>query len=742
MTIHQPGETIAHRICPLCEACCGLEIRIADGRVAGIRGHDADVFSGGYVCPKGAALKDLHQDPDRLRTPLVKRGGRFVETSWDEAFAEIEKRLPPILAQHGRDAVAMVVGNPVAHKIGLLLYGPRLGKALGTRNFFSASTLDQMPKQLSAGLMFGGWLTIPVPDIERSDFLLILGANPMVSNGSLWTVPDFRGKAKAMRARGGRIVVVDPRRTETAAVADQHVSIRPGADVFLLAAMAHTLFDEKLVRLGRLAEHVAGVEEVKSAITPFSPENVAARCGIAAATIRELARTLAAAERAAVYGRIGTCTQEYGTLASWLVDVLNVLTGHLDEPGGAMFPKAAAFAANTAGKPGVGKGIVTGRRKSRVSGAPEIFGELPITCLAEEIETPGEGQVRALVSVAGNPVLSAPNGPRIAAALERLEFMVSLDIYLNETTRHADVILPGVSPLEELHYDVAFPQLSYRNHARYSEPVLSAPAGHPAEWQSLLRLIGIVEGKGANVDVAALDDALVAEEVRRVAGPQADAVLKAVSQWKGPERLLDLALRSGPYGDLFGVRPGGLTLEKVKASPDGIDLGPLAPRIPEVLRTPSGKIELAPQTLLDDLARPAGDLARPAPDLVIVGRRDVRSGNSWMHNLPILAKGPYRCTALVHPVDAARLGLKDGGKARIVGSAHAIETQVEISDEMMPGVVSLPHGWGHDLEGARLALAAERPGANLNAVLDDRLRDPLSGNAVLSGVPVVMSPVR
>ena len=738
---HRPGETIAYRICPFCEACCGLEVRVADGSVLGVRGHDADVFSSGYVCPKGAALKDLHEDLDRLRTPLVKRDGRFVEVTWDEAFAEIERRLPPILAEHGRDAVAMVVGNPVAHKIGLLLYGPRLGKALGTRNFFSASTLDQMPKQLSAGLMFGGWLTIPVPDIERSDFLLILGANPMVSNGSLWTVPDFRGKAKAMRARGGRIVVVDPRRTETAAMADAHHFIRPGADAFLLAGMVHTLFDEKLVRLGRLAEHVNGVDALQAAVAGFAPERVAARCGIDAATIRDLARTLATTERAAVYGRIGTCTQEYGTLASWLVDVLNVLTRHLDEPGGAMFPKAAAFAANTAGKPGIGKGIVTGRRKSRVSGAPEVFGELPITCLAEEIETPGEGQVRALVTLAGNPVLSAPGGPRIAAALERLEFMVSLDIYLNETTRHADVILPGVSPLEEAHYDFAFPQFSYRNHARYSEPVLPLAEGRPLEWQSLLRLIAIAEGKGANVDVAALDDALVAEEVRRLAGPQADAVLQAVSRWKGPDRLLDLALRSGPYGDLFGMRPNGLTLEKVKAHPEGIDLGPLAPRIPEALRTPSGKIELAPPSLLDDLARPAADLARPVPDLVIVGRRDVRSGNSWMHNLPILAKGPFRCTVLVHPADARRLGLRDGAKARIAGPRHEIVAEVELSDDMMPGVVSLPHGWGHDLDGAKLSLAAERPGANLNAVLDDRLRDPLSGNAVLSGVPVAMSPV-
>jgi anaerobic selenocysteine-containing dehydrogenase len=734
--------TTAHRICPFCEACCGLELQVDNGRVISIRGHDADVFSAGYICPKGVALKDLHEDPDRLRTPLVKRDGRFVEATWDEAFAEIERRLPPIMARDGRDAIALVVGNPAAHKLGLLLYFARLARALRTRNVFSASTLDQMPKQLSSGLMFGNWFSVPVPDITRSDFLLILGANPVASNGSLWTVPDFRGKAKAMQARGGRIVVVDPRRSETAAIADRHLAIRPGADVFLLMGMVHTLFDEGLVHLGKLAAHVTGVEEVQAAVAGFAPEAVAARCGIDAATIRALARELANTERAAVYGRIGTCTQEYGSLASWLVDVLNVLTGHLDAPGGAMFPKAAAFAPNTIGKPGIGRGIVTGRHASRVSGAHEVFGELPMTCLAEEIETPGAGQVKALIAVAGNPVLSAPNGARIAAALEQLEFMVSLDIYVNETSRHADVILPGLSPLEDTHYDLAFPMWSWRNHARYSHAVFEPAPGHVPEWQSLLKLVAIVQGQGANADVLALDDAMFEDDVKRVAGEHAAAVVQALSALKGPERQLELALRTGPYGDAFGRNPEGLTLAKVKAAPAGIDLGPLTERVPELLRTPSGKVELAPPSLLADLSRAAADLARPAPDLVIVGRRQVRSNNSWMHNLPILAKGPFRCTALVNPADAQRLGLAHGRRARIsVAAGRSIEAEVEISDEMMQGVVSLPHGWGHDLPGTRLSLASERPGANLNALLDDRLRDLPSGNAVLTGVPIAMTPV-
>jgi anaerobic selenocysteine-containing dehydrogenase len=734
-------ERTAYRICPLCEACCGLDVRVAGERIVSIRGREADVFSAGYICPKAVALKELHEDPDRLRTPLIKRDGAFVEATWDEAFDEIERRLVPILEAHGRDAVAVTVGNPSAHKMSLLPYFGRLAKALGTRNVYSASTLDQMPKQLSCGLMFGHWLSIPVPDIERSELLLILGANPAVSNGSLWTVPDFRGKAKALRARGGRIVVIDPRRTETAALADAHHFIRPGGDVFLLAAMVRTLFEEGLVRPGRLEPHLAGIEAVRDAVAPFTPEAAAARCGIGAEAIRTLARELAAAQQACVYGRLGTCTQAYGTLSSWLVDVLNALTGHLDEPGGAMFPRAAAFAANTAGRPGSGRGIVTGRHASRVSGAPEVFGELPMGVLAEEIETTGPGQVRALVSVASNPVLSAPNGPRLAQALDSLEFMVSLDIYLNETTRHADVVLPGVSPLQDSHYDVAFPQLSFRNHARYSAPVFEPEPGQPPEWQNLLRLAAIALGRGARADVLALDDEWVSDEVRKLAGEHAPQVIAALAPRRGPERLLDLALRSGPYGDAFGMRHDGLTLESVMAAPDGVDLGALQPRIPEMLRTRSGHVELAPAPLVQDLARAAAELAQPAPDgLRIVGRREVRSNNSWMHNLPLLAKGPQRCTLLVHPQDAQRLGLADGALAEIEGAGRTVRAPVQIDPDMMPGVVSLPHGWGHDLPGARLAVAAERPGANLNAVLDDNARDPLSGNAVLSGAPVTVRP--
>jgi anaerobic selenocysteine-containing dehydrogenase len=691
-------QTTALRICPLCEACCGLELKITGNRIDSIRGDDADVFSKGYICPKAVALKDLHEDPDRLREPLIKRNGAFVSATWEEALAEIALRLPAIQAAHGKDSVAVTVGNPAAHKIGLLMYFSRLARALGTKNIFSASTLDQMPKQLSSGLMFGSWLSIPVPDIDHSDLLIVIGANPVVSNGSLWTVPNFRGKAKELKARGGKLIVIDPRRSETAAIADEHHFIRPSSDVFLLAAIVHTLFDEHLIRLRHLQDHVQGTDAIKVAVQVFTPELGAQQCGISALAIRGLARQLAGAERAALYGRIGTCTQRFGTVASWLVDVINVLTGHLDHEGGAMFPKAPAFATNSFGEPNKGKGITTGRHHSRVSNAPEIYGELPMGLLAEEIETAGPGQIKSLITVASNPVLSAPDGERLSKALSNLDFMVSIDIYINETSRFADVILPGLSPLEEAHYDVAFPQFSYRNQARFSPAVFMPPSHHLPEWQVLARLAEIA------------------------GGPAASSV-------PSPQDLLDTQLKNGPYAEM------GMSLAKIKASPHGIDLGALQPRIPEALRTRSGKIELAPPSLIADLALASAMLSEAIPDLVIIGRRQVRSNNSWMHNLPTLAKGPFRCTALVNAHDAAKFGLANGSMATIT-TTKSITVQVEISDEMMPGVISLPHGWGHDKAGAKLQIAEQRPGVNLNELLDASLLDPLSGNAVLSGVAV------
>ncbi|MBN6035807.1 molybdopterin-dependent oxidoreductase [Amycolatopsis sp. 195334CR] len=709
--------------CPLCEATCGLDVTFEGTRVSKVRGDSADVFSSGYICPKGASLGALHHDPDRLRTPLIKRDGEFVEASWDEAFAEIHRRLPPIIEAHGKDAVAFYVGNPSAHNLGALLYGRVLYKALGTKNFFTAGTVDQVPKHFSSGYLFGSGLSIPVPDLDRTGHLLILGANPLVSNGSLMTAPDARGRLKGIQRRGGKVVVVDPRRTRTAELADEHHAIRPGTDALLLFAMINVLFDENRVHLGRLTEHVNGVDEVRELAREFTPEAVAGPTGIAADEIRRLARELSDADHAAVYGRIGTTTQAFGTVASWLVDVLNTLTGNLDRPGGAMFPLAAAGQPNSSTpKP---KPFRTGRWKTRVHGLPEVLGEVPVGVLADEILTPGEGQVRALVTVSGNPCLSTPNADRLTGALEQLDFMVSLDVYLNETSRLADVILPGPSALERPHYDMALYQYAVRDVANWTPAAL--PTELPQEWETMLRLTGVVTGQGPDADVAALDEFVAAEAARRAGLDPAVAAGRT-----GPERLVDLMLRAGPYD---------LTLADLEAAPHGVDLGPLKQRVPEVLTTASGKIELAPEPITEDVPRLARELDRtPDGELVLIGRRHLSSNNSWMHNLEPLVRGQNRCTVQVHPEDATRLGLTDGGQAVVHSRAGKIEVPVEVTDVIRPGVVSIPHGWGHDPAGMRTAVATAHAGANTNLLSDETLMDALSGTSVLNGIPVEIAP--
>lgn len=741
-------RTVAYRTCHLCEATCGLELHLDGGAIALVRGDRDDVFSRGYLCPKGTALRHLEADPDRVRRPLVKRGGVFTEVGWDDAFAEVDRRLGGIRARHGNDALAVYLGNPSAHNLGALVYNRVLLQAAHTANVYSASTVDQMPKQVSAGLMFGTALSIPVPDVDRTHHLLMLGANPFESNGSLLTAPDLPGRLRALRARGGKLVVVDPRRTRTAQEADEHLAIRPGTDAFFLMALVEVLFADGLADPGAVAPHVAGLDEVRRLAADFTPERVAPVCGIDAATIRRTARELAAAPSAAVYGRIGTCTQEFGTLASWLVDVVNVCTGNLDRPGGAMFARPAAGSANTAGTPGKGRGVRFGSRRSRVRGLPARFGELPVVCLAEEIETPGEGQVRALLTVAGNPVVSTPDSRRLDRALASLDFMVSVDIYVNETTRHADVILPPERELARGHYDLALYNLAVRNVANYSPPVVGLEPGEVPEWQILLRLAGILSGQGPDADVDALDDLVVAGLVQRAVargpaeGRDPEEITKELASRRGPERVLDLMLRTGPYGDGFGANPDGISLATLEANPHGIDLGPLQPRVPEVLRTASGMIELAPPEIVEDVRqrlRPALD--RPADGaLVLVGRRDLRSNNSWMHNLPVLVKGRPRCTLHVHPHDAARLGVADGALVRVRSGAGEVVVGAEVTDTVMPGVVSMPHGWGHDLDGVRLGVARAHAGVNSNVLAPADMFDPLSGNAVLNGIPVTVEP--
>ena len=622
---------------------------------------------------------------------------------------------------------------------------------LGTKHRFSASTVDQMPRHVASGYVFGSPVAIPVPDLDRTDHLVILGANPYASNGSVCTAPDFPGRIEAMRARGGKLVVVDPRLSRTAQEADEWVSIRPGSDALLLAAIANTMIDEGLADPGdHIAEHLSGLDELTAALAPFTAEFAADATGVGADTIRRLAREIAAAPTAAVYGRIGTTTTEFGSTASWLIDVVNILSGNLDRAGGSMFPTPVAGGATTRGTPGSGRGFSVGRGHSRVSGHPEVMGEYPVSVLAEEIRTPGDGQIRALVTLAGNPVLSTPNSEQLARALDELDFMVSIDLYLNETTRHADVILPPPSQLQRGHYDLLLLQFAVRNVANYSPPVLPLDEGQPDEWEIIAKLTAIAQGLGTDVDASVADDAAIDALVRGavkgehsiVAGRDADELLAELSAAgrRGPERMLDFMLRTGPFGDGFGVDPDGTSLDDLLARPHGRDFGALVRRIPEILRTPSGRIELAPAPLVADLER----LAAAADELatrgmVLVGRRHLRSNNSWMHNVKVLVKGAPRCTLQVHPHDAASLGLVDGAAATITSRVGSVNAPVEVTESIRPGVVSLPHGWGHDVPGTQMRVAAEHAGVNSNVLSDDKAIDPLSGTSVLNGIPVEVS---
>jgi anaerobic selenocysteine-containing dehydrogenase len=716
-------EQIAYRTCPLCEATCGLELTIAGDRIVRVRGDDADVFSRGFICPKGASFGQLAADPDRLRAPRVRRDGRLVPATWPEAFAAAHAGLTAIISEHGRDAVALYLGNPNVHTLAGNLFVPTLRKALGSRNVFTASTLDQMPKHVSSGYLFGSIFAIAVPDIDRADFLLILGADPYSSNGSLWTVPDAPGRLKALQARGGRFVVVDPRRSRTAKAADLHVPIRPGTDVFLLLGMVHELFAADLVALGRLESHVDGVASVRELVAPFTPEAVAPRCGVDADTIRDLARQLAAAPRAAVYGRIGTTTVAHGTITSWLVDVLNVLTGNLDREGGAMFPLPAHSRRGT----GSGPGFHIGRWHSRVRGLPEVVGELPTVTLADEIETPGSGQVRAIITVAGNPVVSAPNSDRLDSAIGALDFVVSVDPYVNETTRHADVILPPPPPTQEAHYDFSFYHYAVRNVAKFSPPVAPLDPGLRDEGETILRLAAIVAGLGPDADIDAWQDAELAKLAARLGADTGSLTGTSLA-----ERLIDLRLRAGPYN---------LSLDQLRAHPHGIDLGPLQPRIPELLRTTSGRIELCPEPIAAEVRRLSATGAPSNGSFVVVGRRHLRSNNSWMHNVPTLVKGKELCTVVVNRSDAERLGLAHGGQASVTSRVGRVTLTVEVSEDIAPGVISIPHGWGHDLPGVEMSVAREHAGVNTNRLTDDLLLDPLSGNAVLNGIPVEVAAV-
>jgi anaerobic selenocysteine-containing dehydrogenase len=698
--------------CMLCEAVCGIEVETDNGRVTSVRGDGKDPFSRGHICPKAAALRDVHDDPDRVRQPLRRVGDKFVPVGWDEALDEAAQKLAAIQKQHGRSAVALYFGNPTVHDHAALMITPFVSKAIGTRNRFSATSVDQLPHMLAALQMFGHQLLLPVPDVDRTDFLLVLGANPLVSNGSLMTAPGIAKRLEAIRARGGRLVVVDPRKSETAEIADEHLFITPGADAYLLLALLHVLFAEELVKPGRLGPHVDGLEDIRRLVASFTPERVAARTGIAAERIARLARDFARAPTAVAYGRVGVCTQEFGALAAWLVNVLNIVTGNFDRAGGSMLTTPAADLVGLAAK--LGERGHFGVWKSRVRGLPEFGGELPVATLAEEIETPGDGRIRALVTHAGNPVLSAPNGARIERALKQLDFMVSIDIYRNETTRLANLILPTTFGLERDQYDLAFYALAVRNAARYAKAILTPPPEVRHGWQVLLDLGLKLHQHGGG---------------KR--NPRLLWLMRAL-KLAGPKRALDLLLRLGPHR---------LSIGKLLARPHGVDLGPLQPRLPDALPRDHRRIALAPSLFMADVPRLEAALATPSSNdgqLMLIGRRVLRSNNSWMHNTQRLVKGPEACTLIMHPDDARSRGLSDGQKVRVRSRVGEVAVPLNVSAEVAAGVVSLPHGWGHAREGVALGVAATRPGSSINDLTDELRLDALSGNAGFSGVPVTV----
>ena len=704
-----------HRTCTLCEAMCGLTLEVEGETVTSLRGDREDPFSRGFLCPKATALPDVHADPDRLRHPVRRTSSGWARVSWREALDETADRLAGIQESAGRDAVAVYLGNPSVHNWGTVLAGVPLVKALGTKNRYSATSVDQLPHHLAALLMFGHQLLLPIPDVDRTDFLLLLGANPVVSNGSLMTAPGMPLRLKALRARGGRLVVVDPRRTETAELADVHHFIRPGSDALLLLALLHTLFAEGRVAPGRLAGFSDGLEQVERMVREFPPEGVAGATGIAPESIRSLARGFASAPRAVAYGRVGLSTQEFGGLCQWLLNVLNAVTGNLDRPGGAMFTRPA-FDVLRGGLAGRGH---FRRRRSRVRGLPEFSGEYPVAALAEEILTPGPGRITGLLTIAGNPVLSTPNGARLERALASLDFMAAVDFYVNETTRHAHLILPPTSPLEHDHYDVVFHLLAVRNTAKYS-PALFAPAADARhDWEIFHALSARLAGRGR-------------------LGWLRRAGRTLVLSLATPRRLLDLGLRLGPHGRGSEHR---LTLRALEAAPHGIDLGPLEPCLPGRLFTPGRRIQLAPPELVEDVARLRERLLGPGAVtadgwLQLVGRRQLRSNNSWMHNSQRLVKGPERCTLLMHPGDASARGLRSGQLVRVESRVGSIPIPLEVSEEMMPGTVSIPHGWGHGRPGVQTRVAAAHPGVSINDLTDDQAVDALTGGAAFSGIPV------
>ncbi|MGW6279214.1 molybdopterin-dependent oxidoreductase [Kribbella sp. NPDC055071] len=696
------ATTVRRTSCNLCEAICGVLVTVEDGHVTDIRGDESDPLSRGHICPKAVALRDLQEDPDRLTTPVRRTSDGWQEIGWEAAYELIVDKLTGIQSEHGRNSVGIYLGNPNVHSLGALTHMPTMVRQLRTRNKFSATSIDQLPHMLASYLLYGHQLMVAVPDIDRTSYLLMLGANPLASNGSMMTAPGFGRRLKDVRKRGGTVVVIDPRRTETAAVADEHHFVRPGTDAAFLLAVIH-----QVIAAGhaRPASYVDGFEAVEAAVEPWTPERAAGVTGIGADVIRRIAREFATADRAACYGRVGVSTQQFGAICQWAIQVLNIITGNLDRPGGTMFPRPALNPLL-----GLGRGHV-GVWKSRVRGLPEFGGELPVSTMAEEILTPGDGRIRAMVTIAGNPVLSTPNGRKLDEAFDSLEFMVAVDPYINETTRHADVILPPAPPLERDHYDVVFHQLAVRNTSRWNDAVLPKPPQARHDWE-IFRDLGLAF-------------------VRRT--PVSRRRIEATARLRlSPKRIVDLGLRIGPYR---------LSLRKLRRSPGGVDLGPLQPALPGALHHQSKRIDLAQPMILNDVPRLSELPVAVDGELLLIGRRHLRNNNSWMHNSARLVKGKPRHQLLMNPDDLDRRELADGQLVTVTSAAGSLSVEVAASNDMMPGVVSLPHGFGHNRPGTHLTIANQLKGPSANDITDPNLTDPVAGTAAVNGVPVTVTPI-
>lgn len=702
--------------CTLCEAACGILVTIESNRVTRIEGDPDDPLSRGHICPKAAALADLQHDPDRLTHPVRKTPGGWQRVSWDDALDEVASRLHAIAAEHGSDAVATYLGNPNVHNLGSMLYMPALLRTLRSRRRYSATSVDQLPHMLAGLQMLGHPLLMPVPDVDRCNFLLMFGANPAVSNGSIATAPGIRKRLEGVAQRG-ELHVFDPRRTRTAKLATAHHFIRPGTDALALLAMLHVVFAERSPALGHLGAGARNLERLRAVAERFAPERVAAKTGVDAQTLRRLALTLADTERALVYGRMGACTQDFGGTTGMLLVALNAVTGNLDAVGGMMFTQPAVDAIHTpTGKPGRAKARF-GRWTSRVRGLPECNGELPVATLAEDVLEPGDDRIRALVLWAGNPVLSCPNGTKLDRALQALDFCVSVDLYVNESNRHADLILPVVPPLSRPHYDAAFALLSVRNFAKFVEAALPTEGDERHDWQIIVELQQRLEALQGT------------SRVRRLATHAARLL--------GPKGTLAAALRAGPRGLRSGL--GGLSLRKLGEHPHGIDLGPLKPCLPKRMPADWPGIDLCPDIYAQGLDALEAAAEAEAPALVLIGRRQLASNNSWLHNAPRLTKGPSRCTLLIHPDDAADAGISDGDEAQVRSSVGTVVAPAQLTAEVMRGVVSLPHGYGHGREGVGWSHAASNPGCSINDLTDDARVDVVSGNAAFSGTAVEVS---